>query len=164
MSTWCFIQGVSKALKRLSLSNVSLDGMVVRADASGSGSGGSAFKATSFPLMLISTLNNLTRLSLNGWALATDDAVDVGKAIRDKSSSTVLELSLEQIASPTARVIIRTAEDGGRVVAAHAGFCVYRFKKTGRRSSGFLGRMMCLTSSWQEWIRNHSGFASFFFY
>lgn len=144
-------QSVSKALKRLSLSNVSLDGMVVRADTSSSGSGGgSTLKTTAFPLMLISTLNNLTRLSLNGWALNADDAVDIGKAIRDKSSSTVLELSLKQIASPTARIIIRTAEDGDRVTAAHAGFCIYRFKKTGRRSSSFLNRMMCLTSSWQE--------------
>ena len=124
--------------------------MVVRADTSSGSGGGSTLKTTSFPLMLISTLSNLMRLSLNNWALGADDAVDVGKAIRDKSSSTVLELSLKQIASPTARLIIRTAEDGGRVLATHAGFCVYRFKKTGRRNNSFLDRMMCLTSSWQE--------------
>merc|ERR1712071_165884 len=99
------LKGISKAVKRLSLSNVSMDGVQVRADA--------------------------------------------GRAIRDKLSSNVLELSLKQIASPTARLIIRTAEESGKVAATHAGSCVYRFKKTGRNTS-FFNRIMCMTSSWQE--------------
>jgi len=136
------LKGISKAVKRLSLSNVSMDGVQVRADAA-------AFQTTSFPLMLISTLSNLTHLSLNGWSLEAHDAVDVGRAIRDKLSSNVLELSLKQIASPTARLIIRTAEESGKVAATHAGSCVYRFKKTGRNTS-FFNRIMCMTSSWQE--------------
>ena len=129
-------------MKNLSLSSVSMDGIQMRADSC-------TFKATFFPLMLISTLTNLTHLSLNRWPLSADDAVDVGKSIRDKLSGTVLELSLKQIASPTARLIIRTAEESGRVTATHAGCCAYRFKKTGRNPS-FFNRMMCMTSSWKE--------------
>merc|ERR1712071_725070 len=106
------LKGITKAVKRLSLSNVSMDRVQVRADAA-------AFQTTSFPLMLISTLSNLT------------------------------QLSLKQIASPTARLIIRTAEESGKVAATHAGSCVYRFKKTGRNTS-FFNRIMCMTSSWQE--------------
>jgi hypothetical protein len=104
----------------------------------------------SFALVLISTLNNLTQLSLNGWRLSNEDAFDLGKAIREKLSSNVLELSLKNVPSQTNRLVVKVAEESGRVTASRGSSgCLYRFKKTGRAPS-FLNKMMLITSSWKE--------------
>ena len=137
------LKGVSKSLKNLSLGCLSLDGLTLQSDAP------STANETAFALMLIASLSNLTNLSLNSWRLSTEDAIDLGKAIRDKSSSTALEISLKNVPSQTARVMVRTAEESGKVTATHSG-SVCRFKRTGRSSTSFLNKMMCITSSWKE--------------
>ncbi len=128
----------------MSLSSLNLDGLTVQSDQP------SSVAEMSFALVLISTLSNLTQLSLNSWRLNNEDAVDLGKAIRDKLSSSVLELSLKNVPSQTARLVIKVAEESGRVsVSRGSSSCVYRFKKTGRAPS-FLNKMMLITSSWKE--------------
>ena len=127
----------------MSLSCISLDGLTVQSDQP------SSIGEMSFALVLISTLNNLTQLSLNGWRLSNEDAFDLGKAIREKLSSNVLELSLKNVPSQTNRLIVKVAEESGRVTVSRGSGCLYRFKKTGRAPS-FLNKMMLITSSCKE--------------
>ena len=127
----------------MSLSNVSLDGLTLQSDPASS-----VVTETLVALMMISALPNLTNLSLNCWRLRTEDATDLGKAVRDKLSSTALELSLKGVPSQTARLMVRTAGESGRV-AAHLNGSLARFKKTGRAPS-FLDKMMGITSSRKE--------------
>jgi hypothetical protein len=136
------LKGISKSLKNLSLGCLSLDGLTLQSDAP------STANEKAFALMLVASLSNLTNLSLNSWRLSTEDAVDLGRAIRDKLSNTALEVSLKNVPSQTARVMVRTAEESGKVAATHNG-SVCRFKRTGR-STSFLNKMMCITSSWKE--------------
>lgn len=128
----------------MSLSCLSLDGLSVQSDQP------SSSLEVSFVLVLISTLNNLSQLSLNAWQLTNEEASDMGKAVRDKLTNSVLELTLKNVPSQTIRLLIKVAEESGRVsVSRGSGGCVYRFKKTGRAPS-FLNKMMLITSSWKE--------------
>ena len=136
------LKGISKSLKNLSLGCLSLDGLTLQSDAP------STANETAFALMLVASLSNLTNLSLNSWRLSTEDAVDLGRSIRDKLSNTALEVSLKNVPSQTARVMVRTAEESGKVAANQNG-SVCRFKRTGR-STSFLNKMMCITSVWKE--------------
>ena len=138
-------QGIAKSLKNMSLICISLDGLNVQWDQP------SSIAEMSFALVLISTLNNLTQLSLNGWRLSNEDAFDLGKTIREKLSSNVLELSLKNVPSQTNRLVVKVGEESGKVtVSRGSSGCLYRFKKTGRAPS-FLNKMMLITSSWKEW-------------
>lgn len=138
------LKGIAKSLKNMSLSCISLDGLVLQADQP------SSVAELAFALVLVSTLNNLTLLSLNGWRFSNEDSVDLGKAIRDKLSSNVLELSLKNVPSQTTRLIVKVAEETGRVAVSRGSSAgLYRFKKTGR-APGFLNKMMLITSSWKE--------------
>ena len=133
---------MAKSLKNMSLSNISLDGLTLQADPP------SSMNETALVLMMVTVLPNLSHLSLDGWRLRPEEAVDLGKTVRDKLSSTTLELSLKNIPSQTSRLIVRTAGESGKVLATLNG-SLCRFKKTGR-STSFLDKMMCITSSWKE--------------
>lgn len=133
---------MAKSLKSMSLSNVNLDGVTVSADAP------SWTSEMALAVMMISSLTNLTHLSLNGWRMRTDDASELGKAVRDKLSSTTLEISVKGVPSQTARMMVRTAGESGRVTAMLNGSQA-RFKKVVRAPS-FLDKVMCITSSWKE--------------
>lgn len=127
----------------MSLSSLSLDGLTVQSEQP-------SVTEISLALVLVSTLNNLTLLSLNSWRLSDEDAIDLGKTIRDKLASSALELSLKNVPSQTARLLVKVAEESGRVsVCRGSSGCAYRFKKTGRAPS-FLNKMMLITSSWKE--------------
>lgn len=128
-------------MKNTSLNSISLDGLKFASDQSG-------INETALALMFISSLTSLSSMSLNGWRLSGQDALDLGRAIRDKLAGSVLELSLKNVPSQTVRAIIRVAEESGRVTTSRNG-CVYRFKKSSRAPS-FLNKMMLITSSWKD--------------
>lgn len=128
----------------MSLSSLNLDGVTVQSDQQPS-----VVNETSLAVVAISTLNKLTRLSINQWRFSDDDVVDLAKSIRDKSAANLLELSLKNVPWQTCRLLAKAAEESGRVSVTRAG-CVYRFKKT-QRAPGFLNKVnQLITSSWNQ--------------
>ena len=71
---------MSKSLKGLALSSVSLDGVAVHADAA------PLLRETALAVALLASLANLSTVSLNQWRLRDDEALELGKCIRDKVS------------------------------------------------------------------------------
>ena len=118
-----------------------MDGVVLHAD-------NSPTKETTLATMFISVLTNLSTLSLNYWKFREEDAVEMGKCIRDKLNGNAIELVLKNVPPQTIRLIIRTAEESGKIHATYSAGNVYRFKKTGKIPS-FLDKMMCITM-WKE--------------
>ena len=129
---------MAKLLKNLSLSSVSLDGIVLRADTS-------SIKETSLAIMFMCVLSNLTMLSLNNWRIDEGEAVEIGQCIRDKHAADVLELAMKNVPSQIIRLIIHTAGESGKINVTFSNGNIYRFKKTGKVPS-FLDKMMCITS------------------